>query len=213
MSPTLGQSSQWLCVHAQQARASGGSSARRSGPGTSQGAAEKKRNMKPRPLAGGEARRGLQLSVGLYALQCAVEENGGAGQHQGSELACCPELQGLRPTTLCPSKASPTLSPKTEGLSQRGPAHGLTTSSVPWDRRSHLSLWTQAAPSMMMWEVVGREAGLWLARVTWVDGLGVEDDFRDLPILHRCAVVVPSRVTEGEAGLSPRGGRLVGHLA
>lgn len=173
--------------------------------------------MKPRPLAGGEARRGLQLNVGLYALQCAVEENGGAGQHRGSELAYCTELQGLRLITLvpdsCPSKARPTLSPKTEGLSPRGPAHGLTTSPVPWDRRSHLSLWTQAAPSMMMWEVVGREAGLWLARVSWVDSLGVEDDFRDLPILHRCAIVVPSRITEGEAGLSPRGGRLVGNLA
>lgn len=46
-----------------------------------------------------------------------------------------------------------------------------------------------------------------------VDGLGVEDDFGNLPILHRCAIVVPSCVTEGEAGLCPRGGGLVGHLA
>lgn len=50
-------------------------------------------------------------------------------------------------------------------------------------------------------------------RATWVDGLGVEDDFGDLPILHRCAVVVASCVTEGEAGLGPCGGGFMGHLA
>lgn len=50
-------------------------------------------------------------------------------------------------------------------------------------------------------------------RVTWVNGLGVENDFGDLPILHGCAIVVPSCVTEGEAGLSPCGGGFMGHLA
>lgn len=60
MSPTLGQSSQWLCVHAQQARTSGGSSARRSGPGIPR--EQRRRNMKPRLLAGGEARPGTGSS-------------------------------------------------------------------------------------------------------------------------------------------------------
>ena len=44
-------------------------------------------------------------------------------------------------------------------------------------------------------------------------GLGVEDDFWNLAVLHRCAIVVPGRIAEGEAGLGPRRGRLVGHLA
>lgn len=48
--------------------------------------------------------------------------------------------------------------------------------------------------------------------VGW-DSLGVEDDLRDLPVLHGRAIVVPGRVAEGEARLGPSRGRLVGDLA
>lgn len=44
-------------------------------------------------------------------------------------------------------------------------------------------------------------------------GLGVEDDFWNLAVLHRRAIVVPGRIAEGEAGLGPCCGRLMGHLA
>lgn len=102
----------------------------------------------------------------------------------------------------------------TEGLSR-------PTGPSPWPKRLPSAL-GQAVPLVTVATSSpfrdgvgsgGRVAGLRLAGVTWIDDLGVEDDFGDLPILHRRAVVVPSRITEGEAGLSPRGGGLVGHLA
>lgn len=73
MSPTLGQSSQKLCVHAQKAKASGGNSAQVR-PGTPHGAAEPERE--EAQTAGGEARR-LQPSVGSSALHVQLQRTEG----------------------------------------------------------------------------------------------------------------------------------------
>lgn len=56
-------------------------------------------------------------------------------------------------------------------------------------------VWSNSARDFV-WEVAGKsrvQGGLAVA-------LCVEDDLWDLSILHGGAVVVPSRVTEGEAG-------------
>lgn len=146
---------------------------------------------------------------------CSLIERTSGAAALGTELACCcPELQRqkweprLQPTALgpdaCPSRARPARPPRLRDCLD-GPSPGsdhLPSALGQVVGQSHLSLWQGGRPACA-WRVV-----------TWVEpGLGVEDDFRDLPVLHRGAIVVPGRVTKGEAGLGPRGGRLMGHLA
>lgn len=71
----------------------------------------------------------LQPSVGSSALHVQLQRTEG-GQHRARRW---PAALSFR-TDSCPSKA------KTEGLSRQGPACGLATSPVPWDRRTHLPL-------------------------------------------------------------------------
>lgn len=167
-------------------------------------------DMKPKPLAGRQARPGLQPRVGSNALQCAVK-NGGGRRALGCRARVgtqTPKPRPSAPTSVHRGQAHP---PPTPRDCLDGPAHGRPPPQCSGTAAT-LSLWTHGGPFRDDRE--GPEGGgLGPGGGLGGEGLGVEDDFGDLPVLHRGSVVVPRRVTEGEAGLSPCGGRLVGHLA
>jgi hypothetical protein len=67
-----------------------------------------------------------------------------------------------------------------------------------------LGLWLSSMDRPWRDGLGGEELGAWPCHA--MGHLGVEDDLGNLAILHRRAIVVPSRIAKGEACLRPRCG-------
>lgn len=116
-------------------------------------------DMKPKPLAGRQARPGLQPRVGSNALQCAVK-NGGGRRALGCRARVgtqTPKPRPSAPTSVHRGQAHP---PPTPRDCLDGPAHGRPLPSAV-GRRPHCRCGHTAAPSAMTGR--GREAA-WVAK-------------------------------------------------
>lgn len=120
----------------------------------------------------------------------------------GSGQPCPSSPEGLSPTTRLPTPPPP-------GLSEQAASSPVPRNMAGSTR--HVGCRAQRGwTAYLCWVVRGLAPPLGRAGP---GSLGVEDDLGDLTILHRRAVVVPSRIAEGEARLGPRCGRLMGYLA